>query len=196
MRPGTVHDLPGAYRVCLLTADAGGDASGLHDDPDLLGHVWTGPYLVFPAAIRRVLHDEHGVAGYCVAVPDTRAFEGWLAGVWLPPLRARYPLGSGTTSADAALVARLHDPPTADGGLLDAHPAHLHIDLLPRLQGQGWGRRVLEAVLDELAATGVPGVHLGVDDANTGAHAFYERLGFTELAGPPGARWYGRRLTG
>ena len=34
-------------------------------------------------------------------------------------------------------------------GVLAAHPAHLHVDLLPRLQGQGWGRRVVEAVLHE-----------------------------------------------
>ena len=95
MQPGTVHDLPGVYRVCLLTGAGGADATTLHDDPDLLGHLWAGPYLVFPDAVTRVLHDEHGVAGYCLAVPDTRAFEEWVERVWLPPLRARHPLGSG-----------------------------------------------------------------------------------------------------
>ena len=189
-----MHDLPGAYRVCLLTAAAGGDASALHDDPDLLGHVWAGPYLAFPGAVTRLVHDDHGVAGYCLAVPDTASFEHWVERAWLPPLRDRYPRGSGTTPADAALVERLHHPTATDAGLLGTHPAHLHIDLLPRLQGQGWGRHVMQAVLDELARTGAPGVHLGVDDDNTNAHAFYERLGFTTLAGPAGARWYGRQL--
>ena len=196
MRPGTLHDLPGAYRVCRLTAAAGGDASAAHHDPDLLGHVWAGPYLVFPGAVTRALADDHGVAGYCVAVPDTEAFERWVDEVWLPPLRERHPLGSGSTPADAALVDRLHHPTRTDAGLLAAHPAHLHVDLLARLQGQGWGRRVVEAVLHGLAAAGAPGVHLGVDEANTGAHAFYERLGFTALDGPAGARWYGMPLGG
>ncbi len=194
MRPGAVHDLPGVYRVCLLTGAGGTDASGLHGDPDLLGHLWAGPYLAFADAVTRVLHDDHGVAGYCLAVPDTRAFEHWLEQAWLPPLRARYPLGGGSTPADAAVVERLHHPTRADAGMLAAHPAHLHVDLLPRLQGQGWGRRVVEAVLDGLMATGATGVHLGVDEGNTGAQEFYLRLGFTELTGAPGARWYGRSL--
>ena len=194
MRPGTLHDLPGVYRVCLLTGRSGHDASPLHDDPDLLGHVWAGAYLVFPDAVSRVLHDDRGVGGYCVGVPDTAALEDWLDEVWLPPLRERYPRGSGTTPADADLVERLHHPTRTDAGLLATHPAHLHVDLLPRLQGQGWGRRVVSAALESLAEAGAPGVHLGVDEENTGAHAFYERLGFTELRRSPGARIYGMPL--
>jgi ribosomal protein S18 acetylase RimI-like enzyme len=194
MRPGTAHDAPGVYRVCLLTGAAGGDASALHDDPDLLGHLWAGPYLAFPDAVTRVVHDDHGVAGYCLAVPDTARFERWVDEAWLPPLRERHPVGSGTTPADAALVDRFHHPTRTDAALLGAYPAHLHVDLLPRLQGQGWGRRVVAAVLEELADAGATGVHLGVDESNTGAHAFYERLGFTELVGPPGARFYGKPL--
>jgi len=194
MRPGTLHDLPGAYRVCRLTGAAGADASDRHADPDLLGHVWAGPYLVFPDAVTRVIRDEQGVAGYCLAVPDTVAFERWVDDVWLPPLRERHPAGSGATAADAALVERLHHPTTTDAGLLAAHPAHLHVDLLPRLQGEGWGRRVVADVLEELGRAGVPGVHLGVDLDNVGAQAFYERIGFTELPGPPGARFYGADL--
>lgn len=194
MLPGTVHDLPGVYRVCLLTGAGGADASALHGDPDLLGHLWAGPYLAFPDAVTRVLRDEQGVAGYSLAVADTRAFEQWVEQVWLPPLRASHPLGSGSTPADAAIIEQLHHPSRADTGLLAGHPAHLHVDLLPRLQGQGWGRRVVEAVLEALADAGAPGVHLGVDEANTSAHRFYERLGFTALEGPPGARFYGMPL--
>ena len=193
MGPATLHDLPGAYRVCLLTGRSGQDASLLHGDPDLLGHVWVGPYLVFPDAVARVVQDDLGVAGYCVGVPDTRAFEEWLEHEWLPPLRDRYPLGSPSTDADRALVDRLHQSPRTDAGLLADHPAHLHVDLLPRLQGQGWGRRVMAEVLEGLAQSGARGVHLGVDESNTGAQAFYERLGFSELTRAPGARFYGIR---
>src|SRR6187402_2437441 len=95
MQPGTVHDLPGVYRVCLLTGAAGADATTLHDDPDLLGHLWAGPYLAFPDAVTRVLHDEHGVAGYCFAVPDTRA-----AAVRAPPMP---PSWSGCTTPAARM---------------------------------------------------------------------------------------------
>ena len=64
---------------------------------------------------------------------------------------------------------------------LAEYPAHLHIDLLPELQGQGFGRRLIDTLRAALAARGVPAVHLGMDAANTGARAFYDRLGFHEL---------------
>ena len=67
-------------------------------------------------------------------------------------------------------------------------------DLLPRVQGEGWGRRLLDAVTDRLAAVGAGGVHLGVDEANTAAQAFYRRVGFTELSRTTGARYFGGRL--
>ena len=64
---------------------------------------------------------------------------------------------------------------------VDDYPAHLHIDLLPELQGRGFGRRLIDTLCAELARRGVPAVHLGMDAANTGARAFYDRLGFHEL---------------
>ena len=95
----------------------------LPSSSQLLGHLWAGPYLAFPDAVTRVIHDDHGVAGYCLAVPDTAAFEHWLDTVWLPPLRERLPLGSGTTGADRALVERIHETPRPDAALLAEHPA-------------------------------------------------------------------------
>ena len=182
MRPAQLRDLPGAYRVCLLTGAAGGDATAQHADPDLLGHVWVGPYLAYPRATALVVHDEDGVAGYAVGVADTARFEDWLAEDWLPPLRLDHGAGSGSTQADRALVARLHAWPRTDAALLRRFQAHLHVDLLPRLQGRGWGRRLVETLLGELQRAGATGAHLGVDAANPGALAFYERLGFHRLA--------------
>ncbi len=189
-------EVPGVYRVCRLTADAGEDATPRHADPDLLGHVWAGPYLAYPDAVAFVVRDDAGVAGYCVGVSDTAAFEEWLETEWLPPLRARYPVGSGATAADRGLVGRLHAWPRTDPGLVRRFPAHLHVDLLPRLQGQGWGRRVLDALLGELTARGAPGVHLGVDPANLRAVAVYERLGFVTVGGDATNRLFARSLKG
>jgi ribosomal protein S18 acetylase RimI-like enzyme len=64
---------------------------------------------------------------------------------------------------------------------LDEFPAHLHINLLPEMQGKGWGRRLVQTLVDELRSRSIGGVHLGIDLANTGAAAFYERVGFHRL---------------
>lgn len=78
------------------------------------------------------------------------------------------------------------------------YPAHLHIDLLERAQGKGFGRRMLEQVMDRLRQQGIPGAHLGVSLMNTPAFGFYERLGFRELVrvgeGRDGCSYMGRRL--
>ena len=42
------------------------------------------------------------------------------------------------------------------------YPSHLHIDMLPDVQGGGRGGAMLRTLLDALAAAGSPGVHLGV----------------------------------
>jgi GNAT superfamily N-acetyltransferase len=74
------------------------------------------------------------------------------------------------------------------------YPAHLHIDLLPETQGQGVGRQLIETLSAELRRRGVPGVHLEVDPANTGAAAFYERIGMQRLATAPGGSAFGIRF--
>ncbi|UZN03537.1 GNAT family N-acetyltransferase [Cellulomonas sp. S1-8] len=178
MRPFHPSDLPGMYRVCLLTGAAGQDATALYRDPELLGHVYCGPYPTADPDLSLVVVDAQGVAGYVVATADTAAFQAWCERAWWPVLRTRYARtddpGDGTQ--DHVLRTRLHEPDVAPAPS-DA-PAHLHIDLLPRLQGQGWGRRLIAGLADALRARDVPGVHLGVSAANARAIAFYEHLGF------------------
>ncbi|WP_307802770.1 GNAT family N-acetyltransferase [Cellulomonas dongxiuzhuiae] len=177
MRPFHASDLPGMYRVCLLTGAAGEDATALYRDPELLGHVYCGPYPTADPGLSFVVVDEQGIAGYVVATADTAAFATWCERAWWPVLRARYPRLADPRdgTADHVLRAQIHDP--GSPSVPASAPAHLHIDLLPRLQGHGWGRRLIETLADALRDRGVPGVHLGVDPRNTRAVAFYEHMG-------------------
>lgn len=181
-----LHDLPGAYRTCLLTGDSGQDASALYRDPDLLGHVYVGPYLAQSSGTQLVAIDEHGVAGYLLSTDDTLAFEAWAERTWWPPLRQRYPLREGS-SADDALVRLIHHPERAPAELPGQFPAHLHIDLQERARGAGLGRDLVERLLADLRARDVPGVHLAVAVENTNAIGFYEHLGFRQVGTEPEA---------
>lgn len=188
-----LHDLPGAYRVCLLTGDAGKDASGVIRDPDLLGHVYVGPYITRGLGTQLVAVDDQGVAGYLLSADDTLAYEAWAEAEWWPALRERYaPLGDG--SMDAELIGLIHSPERTPKELVAEYPAHLHIDLLERLRGKGMGRLLIERLVADLRARGVPGVHLGVDIANTNGIGFYEHLGFREVAREPGGLLMGMRV--
>lgn len=193
MRTGRLSDLPGAYAVCLATGRSGQDASAHLRIHDLLGHNYVGPYFACPAAITLVLVDHEGVAGYCLAVPDSRVFEAWREEEWLPELRGQFPPGTGHGLA-AELVRLLHAPETAPSDLVGAYPAHLHVDLLPRAQGQGWGRRLLQEATGRLATLGVHGLHLGVATDNHRAQAFYDHVGLTELRRTAGSVHYGSSL--
>jgi ribosomal protein S18 acetylase RimI-like enzyme len=75
---------------------------------------------------------------------------------------------------------------TADE-LASRFPAHLHIDLLPRIQGRRIGRRLIEALVASLRDQGSPGLHLTVGDGNPKAVGFYRHVGFDEV---PAAELY------
>lgn len=188
-----LHDLSGAYRTCLLAGDAGQDATALYRDPDLLGHVYVGPYLAQQAGTQLVVVDEEGSAGYLLSADDTLRFEDWAETAWWPPLRVRYPrLDDG--SADAEVIRLIHEPPRTPTEVGQEFPAHLHIDLRERARGTGLGRTLIERLLSELRGREVPGVHLGVDATNTNAIGFYEHLGFREVDREPGGLLMGLRL--
>lgn len=59
------------------------------------------------------------------------------------------------------------------------YPAHLHIDLLPEAQRQGWGTRLVDALVAQLKEKGVKGIHLGVGGTNEMGINFYKKYGFT-----------------
>jgi ribosomal protein S18 acetylase RimI-like enzyme len=179
-------DLDDLYRICLLTADNGRDATALFRDPRLPGHVYAAPYAVFEPSLALVAEDAAGVGGYIVAALDSRAFQERLEQDWWPALRARYPEPPPEVAEVLSLPERhaLHNirhPWGTDDELARSYPSHLHINLTPRMQRRGIGRQLIVALVSGLRGQGSPGVHLMVGHANQRAAGFYRHVGFTEL---------------
>ena len=193
VRRATLQDLPGIYRICLLTGDAGQDASALFRNPDLLGHVYVGPYVVGQSDLALVVAGPGGVAGYCLAARDTRDFEAWAEASWWPLLRDQYP-SPDDASPDAEVIRLFHAPPRAPQAVVAEYPAHLHIDLLARARGHGLGRELVERQLAGLRGHGARGVHLDVATGNANAIAFYRHLGFAEVDRSESSILMGMRL--
>ena len=184
LRPYEPADSDACYEICLRTAYNGADATGRHTDPRIVGDVWVGPYLERWPEYAFVVEDEEGVGGYIVGAPDTDAHDEWIESEWMAPLRKRYPQGAFPVgSADADCVDLIHTPPRPPAEIVAAYPAHLHIDLLPRVQGHGLGGALMSALFGQLRDVGVPAIHLGCSPENTNAIAFYRHLGFEDLMG-------------
>lgn len=196
IRPFRPDDLEDLYRICLRTADSGRDATALFRDPKLPGHVYAAPYAVLEPSLAFVAVGPDGVAGYVVGAVDSTAFAQRLEERWWPALRARYPappasLPEDRWTRDQRVAHLIHHPYQVPAGLAGRYPSHLHINLLPPLQGHGAGRRLIETLTGALRTQGSPGVHLHVGAANPRAAAFYARVGFTELpSGSPAARLF------
>jgi ribosomal protein S18 acetylase RimI-like enzyme len=187
IRRAVLSDLPCFYEICLKTGDGGKDASALFFDQYLLGHYYAAPYLVYRSGICFAVEYEYRPQGYIVAVPDTESFKKWMEEQWLPPLRKQYPkpFPPARSEKEKEIIELIHGRKfpvdiTEQPWLTD-YPAHLHIDLLPSLQGKGQGRVLMNKLFDELAQKGVSGLHLGVSSSNAGAIAFYKKMDFSVL---------------
>ena len=182
IRPAVSADGPALYDICLRTGAEGEDATGTYLDSQLLGHIYVGPYLVLEPDLAYVL-DDGAPAGYVLGARDSMDFDRRCEQEWWPPLRQRYadPTVSPTWTPDENLQYLIHHPPRFDVALLAEYPAHLHIDLLPRAQGAGNGRRLITRLLDVLRAMDAVGVHLVTGAKNRRAIGFYDRIGFRTL---------------
>ncbi len=185
IRPYRPSDNDAAYEVCLKTGDSGADGTHLYpDDHRALGRIYVGPYLRFEPELSFVLEDSVGVCGYVLAALDSESFYRHYHQEWLPPVRARYPSPSGNPDAwtpTQRLYYEYHHPETYYPPEFRIYPSHLHIDLMPRVQGHGLGAPMIRLMLDCLAVKGSPGVHLCMSEVNARAFKFYLKLGFKEL---------------
>lgn len=197
VRPYRTADRAALYDICVRTAHAGGDSREIYPDLELMPSIFAAPYAYLEPELTFVLDDGERAVGYVLGTADTVAFVEAYRRRWLPKLLDRYPAPAGAPETpEQEMIALMHRPERMILPELAQYPAHLHVDVLPAYQGRGHGRALMRTFLDALRAAGVPAVHLGMVTSNTGARAFYDRLGFHEIPVPdPGPLTYLGRAT-
>jgi ribosomal protein S18 acetylase RimI-like enzyme len=189
-------DLDDLYRICLATAAN----AAAYRDSRLVGHVYAAPYAILCPRSVLVIEDAEGVGGYILGAVDTRNFEARLEAEWWPGLRKAYSDPSdvprGERNPDQRMIRRIHHPLTTPSEIVADYPSHLHINLLPRLRGRGFGRRLMAEWLGRIREMGSRGAHLAVGATNLRAIRFYRACGFRELTPQPTSDpiWFGLNL--
>lgn len=202
IRPATSNDVPFLSHICLVTGDKGNSAEHLYTIGELLGLVYALPY-VQPELASHTYgfvieeRDTKNVVGYILGATDTRAYEAAAAVYWWPRLREKYPLSlvegyedavkngethkARLTPDDVQIIRTIHNPPPAEERCIAYSPAHMHIDILPQYQRQGWGKRLIGTVVAHLRDKGLDALWLSMAPGNDNAANFYARLGYEKF---------------
>lgn len=197
------QDLESLYAISLATGASGGDASALHEDPRIVGQIYSAPYTKFCPETCFVATDVAGVAGYIVGAVDTRDFEEQLRRLWWPGLRAIYPDPGGAPdpewTADQRRHHMIHHPAQTPEDVVSHYPSHVHMNLLPRAQGQGIGPALLELWISVARDHGATAIHVGSNRQNERAYGFWRSQGFELLESQSAEKksrtvWLGRQL--
>lgn len=200
IRPFNQADLDACYAISLATGHVGGDASHLYRDPKMMGHIYIAPYALLEPGLTLIVEDHDGVAGFVAGVVDTAAWEERLEREWWPPLRRCYAdpvdVPPDRQTADQRRAAMINHPARTPLEIADRYPAHLHMNLLPRLQRRGIGSALFATWLGVARERGAGALHVGVNRPNTGAVPFWRKLGFVPADQPGLSRertlWMGR----
>jgi ribosomal protein S18 acetylase RimI-like enzyme len=178
-------DLDACYAISLATGLAGGDASHLYIDPRLMGHIYVAPYALLEPTLVLVVEDGDGVAGFVAGATDTETWEHRLERDWWPPLRSRYPDPSDVPremqTPDQRRAFMIHHPLPTPAAITTTFPAHLHVNILPRLQRRGVGSKLLDSWRQAAGDRGARSMHVGVNRANEGAIRFWRARGFEAI---------------
>ncbi|OTA08544.1 hypothetical protein A9Z42_0002480 [Trichoderma parareesei] len=197
-------DFDGMAHICRETLNPAlaSSAAGRRLAP----YVWTHQYTHLSPTTCFVLDDGAGrPVGYCIGCPDIAAFvadyDSYVTDVLdtspegevtrPEDLEAKgEPLFLADGSVNEVALARLAYNPRlllVDGNddLLAEYKATMHIDLLPEVQGKGWGRKLLERFVGSVEGvrrmrdgSESRGIWIGVAGDNGKVVPFYEKLGF------------------
>ena len=182
IRPYNTSDHDTIYEICLKTGNSGKGAEHLHDDPMILGHIYAGSYITLEPESAFLLEDEMGVCGYIIGALNTQSFFNKVKSDWLPDIRKQYTDPSESSkpwNKDEECINLLFHPEIPLD--LPDYPSHLHIDLLPRAQGKGLGRKMMDHFMTNIKKRGSVGLHLGLGIENHRAFKFYKKYGMKEL---------------
>jgi GNAT superfamily N-acetyltransferase len=195
-------DLNDLYSISLATGLSGGDASHLYHDPKMPGHIYSAPYALLEPDLAFVITDVDGVAGYVVGTLDTVIWENRLEVEWWPSLRLHYanpdevPIATHTVDQQRAYM--IHHPSRTPSAVSEMYPAHIHMNLMPRVQRRGIGSKLLATWLDAVDQRGSAKIHIGTSRANVSAIQFWKKHHFEKVTHEhiPQTRtlWMGRKI--
>lgn len=198
IRQATKADQERLYEICVLTGDSGKDATGIFQQPNLLGDIWVGPYLHLSPEYCFVVDDNAQAVGYCIATLDSTSFETVAAALWWPVKQAIYSkpdiAQKDNWSRDERLTHLIHNPLQSPTEFLEEFPSHAHINLISEMQGKGWGKKLMAAMEDSLRNAGSVGVHLILSSKNLDALAFYKAVGYHVIFERPGEIGVAKKL--
>jgi GNAT superfamily N-acetyltransferase len=200
LRPFRPEDLSDIYQISVQTGDNGRDATALYDDPKLMGHIYSAPYVLLNPEHAIVIEYNDQVVGYIVGTLDTQSWEKRLELEWWPKLRHQYkapdPENLDHWTMDQIRIDRIHNPRLIDREISTRYPAHMHMNLLPIMQRRGIGTSLLQKWLSIAIIEGDRGVHVGANPKNTDGIAFWQRSGFQTISigheKTPQTGWLGR----
>lgn len=194
IRPAQLFDIPYVYDICLKTGLNGEDASAHLSDKFIIGQYYAAPYLHFETSSCFILESNSIPVGYIIGAYSSIDFNNWMNEKWLPQLRIFYHADKNPKSNfEKFLIENIH----SDCVLLDFlqnYPSHLHIDILPKAQNMGYGKKLISAFIDNLISKNSTGLHLAVGIENTRAIEFYKMVGFSVLKEESEALYMGLTL--
>lgn len=199
IRQAKSRDIDALYRISVETGHHGRNARQLYADPQMMGHIYAAPYLMFEPDLAHVLTCDDHVVGFCVGTSDTTMFETKLEIDWWPSLRNKYRKPDEkmrlSWSADERRSEMIHVPEITPKQITRTFPAHIHMNLLPIVQGQGFGVKMFQKWSHDAAHSGITRIHIGANAKNTRALHFWRNQGFTDIDIPNTRTvWMGRQL--
>jgi ribosomal protein S18 acetylase RimI-like enzyme len=180
LRLAKLGDLTSLLEVCLKTADSGKDGTNLYNLRDLVGEINVSPYVLHEPNFAYSMEIDNKVVGYVLGVLDTNKFESTLHKEYWPTVKAKYANNLGDiTESDKTLLDQLLKIGFTSSVIVKTYPSHLHIDIVESGQGNGYGKIMINHMVDQLKKAGSTGVHLHVASKNFRAQEFYKKLNFT-----------------
>lgn len=180
IRSASIQDLADLYLVAIRTGNSGDDATGMFRNDDMIGEVYVGPYVTLAPETSFALVENNSPVGYGLCVLDTETFYAATKQSWWPMLQEKYSNLAQFIDSEW-LIHEIFNPSSSPIEILENYPSHGHIDLLPHVQGLGWGRRMMETMENSLRNLGSVGFHLRVSKYNERGLKFYAALGYQEL---------------
>lgn len=191
IRTMQLSDEPTIEDICYMTSDWG--KAGKQELYHTVGLRWATHYVRHETNHCHVAVDteeNNRVVGYLLCAPDTFQYDVEYAERTLPLLKASLKEASGGNPAkrlklEAEFAVFRNDKMTPKmKHIIEAFPAHMHIDLYPSHHRRGIGRMLFAAHEAHLKEIGCPGYHLIVGKSNVNAVHFYTAMGMKDELHP------------